>query len=257
MKIAFIESPTDIEPEDIFWDRVVQFCEDHRVGALLLNEMPVGRWLAEERRYSAVVARESSASHDRFIRRFQDTPFTVLGTRAVVDDPVLANEAFSLDHNRYQPAHRKAYFPSETGFFETAWFQCREALFAPISVEDINFGFLICTELMFTEAARTYAKQDAHVILVPRATGGNLETWKTAASMAAIVSGSYVLSSNRTGISKGGVSFNGGGFAFGPDGRLIDQTTIDQPFKTIELDIELVTRQRREYPCYITLASRS
>lgn len=254
MKIGFIETPTDIEPEDPFWDRVVQFCEEHRVEALLLNEMPAGRWVAEEHEYSAVAAEESSASHDRLMRRFQNTPFAVLGTRTVLDDPVLANEAFILDDNRYRPAHRKAYFPSEAGFFETAWFQCKETIFAPIGVEDINFGFLICTELMFTEAARTYAKQDAHVILVPRATGGDLETWKTAASMAAIVSGSYVVSSNRIGMSKGGVSFNGSGFAFGPDGRLIDQTTIDQPFKTIEIDAELVTRQRREYPCYITLA---
>jgi len=257
MRIAFIESPTDIEPEDAFWDRVVQFCEVHRAEALLLNEMPVGSWVAEERRYNAALAQESLASHDRLIKKLQDRPFAVLGTRAVVDDPVLANEAFILDGNGYRPAHRKAYFPSEGGFFETAWFQCKEAVFSPIDVEDINFGFLICTELMITEAARTYAKQDAHVILVPRATGGDLETWKTAASMAAIVSGSYVLSSNRVGISKGGVVFNGGGFAFGPDGRLIDHTTTDQPFKIIEIDGDLVTRQRREYPCYITLAAHS
>lgn len=143
---------------------------------------------------------------------------------------------------------------SETGFFETAWFQNKDANFSSIDIAGVNFGFLICTELMFTETARAYAKQGVHVILVPRATGGNLETWKTAAAMAAIVSGSYVVSSNRVGTSKGGVSFNGGGFVFGPDGRLIDQATLDQPFKVIHVDVDLVTRQRFEYPCYITLA---
>lgn len=254
MRIGFSETPTDIEPENPFWEYAIQFFDERRVGALLLNEMPVGSWVAEEQVYRAATAQRSLLSHDRLIERLQDTPFAVLGTRPVLAEPALANEAFVFDQDGYRPAHRKAYFPSESGFFETTWFGSKDSSFTPVSIAGVKFGVLICTELMFTQAAIDYAKQGAHVIVVPRATGGNIETWKTAASMAAIVTGCYVISSNRTGTSKGGVSFNGGGFAFGPGGFLLDQTTPDQPFKTVDLDLDLVSRQRAEYPCYITLA---
>lgn len=60
-----------------------------------------------------------------------------------------------------------------------------------------RLGVLLCTELMFTEWARHYRRQGAHVIAVPRASGMSMRKWHTAAAMAAIVSGCYVLSSNR------------------------------------------------------------
>ena len=76
----------------------------------------------------------------------------------------------------------------------------------------VKVGALVCTEAMFNERARAYGKQGASLIVIPRASGTNLEPWKIAGAMASLVSGAYVVSSNRTGRSRGGTQFGGGGF---------------------------------------------
>ena len=75
--------------------------------------------------------------------------------------------------------------------------------------------------------------------------------WEAAGAMAAIVSGCYVVSSNRVGPGRGEVRFGGNGFAFAPDGTCIARTSAAQPVVSIEIDPERVVRQRAEYPCYV------
>lgn len=69
--------------------------------------------------------------------------------------------------------------------------------------------------------------------------------------MAAIVSGGYVVSSNRVGRSRNGTVFGGTGFAFAPDGALLAVTNPSDPLQVIEIDPERASRQRSEYPCYV------
>jgi N-carbamoylputrescine amidase len=83
----------------------------------------------------------------------------------------------------------------------------------------LRIGVLLYTELMFNEWARHYRRQGAHVIVVPRASGASGK-WDTAA-MAAIVSGCYVLSSNRASqVNDPDSSFGGRGFVYSPTGEL-------------------------------------
>jgi N-carbamoylputrescine amidase len=63
------------------------------------------------------------------------------------------------------------------------------------------------------------------MIVVPRAAGRSLHRWHTAAAMAAIVSGCYVLSSNRVSGDAAESTFGGRGFAFSAAGELIAETT--------------------------------
>jgi N-carbamoylputrescine amidase len=69
--------------------------------------------------------------------------------------------------------------------------------------------------------------------------------------MAAIVSGSYVISANRLGQSGNGPDFGGRGFACAPDGQVIAETSPALPLATIELDLSFSHRQKSEYPCYV------
>jgi N-carbamoylputrescine amidase len=69
--------------------------------------------------------------------------------------------------------------------------------------------------------------------------------------MAAIVSGSYVVSSNRVGRAQDEVTFGGGGFAYRPDGSLLAVTSADQPLMVIDVEPGLSARQRATYPCYV------
>jgi N-carbamoylputrescine amidase len=69
--------------------------------------------------------------------------------------------------------------------------------------------------------------------------------------MASIVSGAYVVSSNRVGRSSGGTRFGGGGFGYAPRGRLWAETNPAEPVLTLELDPKLPASARAEYPCYV------
>lgn len=69
--------------------------------------------------------------------------------------------------------------------------------------------------------------------------------------MAAIVSGCYVVSSNRAGTDRKGQEFGGCGWIFDPSGDLIAGTTTDHPVVSAEIDSGRVEAAQREYPCYV------
>lgn len=115
----------------------------------------------------------------------------------------------------------------------------------------IKVGVLLCTDAMFNEHARAYGKQKASLIVIPRASGTNIDPWKIAGAMASLVSGAYVVSSNRIGRSAGGTQFGGGGFAYAPQGRLLAVTSPAIPVQTFDLDSKQVTLAQNTYPCYV------
>jgi N-carbamoylputrescine amidase len=69
--------------------------------------------------------------------------------------------------------------------------------------------------------------------------------------MASLVSGAYVVSSNRVGRAKGGTRFGGGGYAYAPYGRFLAMTDQTHPIQVVDLDPGMVTSAQREYPCYV------
>jgi N-carbamoylputrescine amidase len=69
--------------------------------------------------------------------------------------------------------------------------------------------------------------------------------------MASLVSGAYVVSSNRGGVAKGGTQFGGGGYAYAPHGQLLTMTDSTHPVQILELDPQIAALAQREYPCYV------
>lgn len=148
-------------------------------------------------------------------------------------------------------AHHKQYFPEEPGFYETAWYKPLVKGFEVLQTPYLNVGFQLCTEIMFNEWSRAYGRQGAHLIAVPRATGETVEHWKTAMAMAAVVSGCYVVSANRVGKHDDQLTFGGRGFAYAPNGRLICETSTENPVVSFSIDLSEVDAQKQEYPCYV------
>jgi N-carbamoylputrescine amidase len=110
---------------------------------------------------------------------------------------------------------------------------------------------MLCTDAMFNEHARHYGRQGASLIAIPRAAGTSTENWLAAGKMAAIVSGSYVVSSNRVGSSQEDIIFGGAGFAFHPDGSLLARTSAENSLLAVDVDPEVSTAQRGLYPRYV------
>ena len=110
---------------------------------------------------------------------------------------------------------------------------------------------MLCTELWFSEHARAYGKQGAHFIFVPRATGSkSLERWIIGLRHTAIVSGTYVVSSNRVGKTLYN-DFAGYGCIIDPDGKVLSHTSREDPFVTLDLDPKSAEIAKKNYPRYV------
>ena len=79
----------------------------------------------------------------------------------------------------------------------------------------------------------------------------SLPRWLVAMRMAAMVSGCYVLTSNRTGTDSSGQLFGGRGWVVDPYGDLVAQTSATTPVVFHEIDTDFVARAQSEYPCYV------
>lgn len=252
LKIAFVEWPEDLSTVDPRWAELSDSVTAARPDILVTNELPFGPWLAEGAVFSKDEAHLSILAHEKGLEGLIDLGLrAVISSRPVWNGKRLANEAFVLESGVARALHRKQYFPNEPGWFESEWYAGDDSGFSVAQVLGIRVGVLVCTEAMFNEHARFYGKQNASLIVIPRASGVNIESWKIAGAMASLVAGAYVVSSNRTGRSRGGTQFGGGGFAYAPHGRFVAVTSSANPMGTVELDPEMSASAQRDYPCYV------
>ena len=256
MKLGFVQWPEGLSARSPEWEAIAAAVEKAAPDILVTNEMPFGAWIARLPAYDEKLAAQSIADHDAGLEALKALPVPlVISSRPVWCEDRLANEAFSLSRGAYRFLHQKHFFPAEGGWFETAWYRTGKPGFE-VAAHDlpggsIRIGALICTELMFNERARAYGKAGAELIVAPRASGRNPSSWRTAAAMAALISGCYVVSSNRAGPSEGGPVFGGTGFAYGPDSTPLGQTTAGEALTVVEIDPALSRKQKSEYPCYV------
>ena len=252
LRIAFVEWPEGLSTGDELWAPLKDSVTAAHPDILVTNELPFGPWIAENAVFSEEEARLSLRAHEKGLEGLIDLHLpAVISSRPVWNGKRLANEAFVLESGAVRPLHRKQYFPDEPGWFETKWYAGDGSGFGVAEVLGIKVGVLLCTEAMFNERARAYGKQESSLIVIPRASGVDIESWKTAGAMASLVSGAYVVSSNRVGRSRGGTRFGGGGFAYAPQGRLVAVTAPGHPVQTLELDLKVSESAQREYPCYV------
>ena len=252
IKVTVSELPDGLEFRDV-WPKLVDHVEKERSEIALLPEMPAYFWFPAIPEFDASVWREALKAHDEFMELLKELDATVISTRPVQENNLRLNQAFCW-RKQYEPLRSKYYFPDERGFYEARWFHRKEKDFKTFRIGEVVAGVLICSEVMFNEWARWYGKHGAHIIFVPRATGSNIDRWLVALRMAAIVSGSFVLSSNRRG---GEVGFGGCGFVISPEGDVIARTSQNPqnsqngPFVTVEIDISESIEAKRTYPRYI------
>jgi len=252
LRIAFVEWPEALSTDDVLWSELKNSVTDARPDILVTNELPFGPWLAEGAHFSEDEAHLSIHAHMVGFEGMMDLGLpAIISSRPVWNGKRLANEAFVLENGVVRPLHRKQYFPNEPGWFESEWYAGDDSGFSVAEVLGLKVGVLLCTEAMFNEHARAYGKQQASLIVIPRASGTNMESWKIAGAMASLVSGAFIVSSNRVGSSRGGTQFGGGGFAYAPQGRLLAMTNPAVPAQIFDLDPEIPPRVQCDYPCYV------
>ena len=244
--------PDDLSTGDLAWIRLARRIEHDRPDLALLNEMPFGPWVSRAASLDEATVAVTLLEHEIALNSLAALTTATLCSRPVRNANKLANEAFLMANGEYRVVHHKHYFPQEAGFYESSWFAHSRPGFDVAEYRGIRIGVLLCTELMFSEWARHYRRQGAHVIVCPRASGMSMQYWDAAARMAAIVSGCYVLSSNRAARALSPEPrFGGRGFAYSPTGELLGETSEAAPFLCVDIDKQRVTEAQRNYPCNV------
>lgn len=251
MKISYVEWPASLSAGSPAFAEIARQLRAVGPDVLVTNEMPFGDWLWTTPDFDPAIAERSVREHEAGLAALSALGVpTVISSRPVWAGERLANEAFALTGGTYRFLHHKHFFPSHPGWFEDAWFHAGRPGFELATLAGLSVGVLLCTELMFNERARAYGRAGADLIVAPRASGTTTENWRMAAAMAALVSGSYVVSSNRAGRVDGGDQvFGGASLAFAPGGDPIGETSAADPVLSFTLDPALAAQRRGQYPC--------
>ena len=253
MRVWSVEWPEGLMPESFAWAEIARSFKATDGDILVTNEMPFGYWAPTRQMFSEERAREWELVHEQGLDALNALPFkAIVSSRPILEGKKLANEAFALVGGRYEALHQKHLFPAENGWHEQSWFETRTKGYDVANVAGLAIGVLLCTEAMFPEKARWLGKLGADVIAVPRATGTNQRMWKTALAMASIVSGAYVVSSNREGQrDKASPRFGGGGIIYDCDGEEVAATSRENTAVSTTVDKTLSSAAKSRYPVYV------
>lgn len=253
MRITVCELPADIARLDEAWDGLVEHCGDAGTDLLVLPEMPFYRWLAVTDEVDPGAWDDAVRAHLDWEGRLDDLDVpTVLGSRPVVLEGRRHNQAFVWENGVSRPAHLKYHLPNEEGFWEATWYEPGPKEFEIAASEAGPIGFMVCTEVWFTEHARAYGRSGAVVIATPRATEWDTrDRWLIGGQAAAIMSGGFAVSSNRSGVDPSGWRWGGLGWIIDPSGTVLATTSEADPWITVDIDPHEALRARGTYPRYV------
>ncbi|WP_198672510.1 carbon-nitrogen hydrolase [Helicobacter burdigaliensis] len=141
--------------------------------------------------------------------------------------------------------YRKMHIPDDPGFYEKFYFTPGDLGFYPISTSLGKLGVLVCWDQWYPEAARLMTLRGAEILIYPTAIGWfkedpkeekirQREAWIAVQRGHAVANGIPVVTINRTGFEKDksgvleGIDFWGSSFAFGAQGELLAEASIDK-----------------------------
>lgn len=251
--IGVIEAAPELRYGTGEWDELVARIEKQPVDVLVFNELPFGLWLASSHTFDEAAWRKSLADTEAALSHLGDfRAQTIVGSiPQQLEDGRRVNAGFSWSaKNGLQIHHYKQHLPHGPGYWETAWTEAGPGGFEPFVLDNgLKVGFMICTDIMFPEHARSYGRQQTDLIVCPRATPElDAAMFHAALTMAATVSGCYVASSNRGYADSLGFSYEGRGMVVSPRGIDIATTNPQDPYLVVNIDTEAVRAKQARYP---------
>jgi N-carbamoylputrescine amidase len=253
LTIALITDVFYDDPEGVRLAEQLDHAKQQGAELAVLPELPLNSWCPVRKVASDDDAEDPEGPRwTRQAAAARQAGMTVFGG-AIIRDPetgrrhntgLLFGEAGDLI-----TSYKKVHLPEEEGFWETSHYEPGTEPPRVVEACGIRLGFQICSDINRPMGAQILAAQKADLILCPRATpSASYPRWRLVFRAAAVMSGAYVLSTNRPG-PEAGVPIGGGSLLVGPDGTVLTETESHVTVMTIEP--ATVERQRLEYPAYL------
>jgi predicted amidohydrolase len=255
MKVCVCELPDNSVDFINEWNDLKGHISREAPDLILFPEMPFCKWVASSRQPNDTVKQDSVTKHDFWISRFDQLNVRyIVYSKPELSDGKYFNTAFVYEKDKgHRRLHTKYYFPEEPHFWEDTWYDRAEKAFDVFELDGFKIGVLLCTEMWFTEYARSYGKLDVDLLLCPRATGeASSESWLSLGAALAVISGAYCLSSNKSGPGDDNFKWGGNGWIIEPlTGKLAGKTTRAQKFITRKIDLGESRNAKADYPLYV------
>ncbi len=255
MRVTVCELPHDWTTRVALQKELKAHLKENSSDLLLLPEMPFYKWLSASQTPDPHAWQTAVYAHDRWLDKLEELGVPlVAGTRPLVKNQKPVNAAFIWTREgALHYVHEKYYLPDEEGFWEATWYGPGNKGFDLVEINGVRIGFLICTELWFTQHARDYSKKGIHLLLCPRATPAtSSSTWVAGGQSGAWISGAYCLSSNFNGPNTETMDFGGTGWVTEPQGgTVLGLTSQAAPFFTVDLDLSQAEAAKQTYPRYV------
>lgn len=253
MRVTVCELHDEPDAFEADWSALCAHTRRERSELVLLPEMPFGRWFAVTRPFDEDRWREAIDAHRQWGARIAELGVpAAICTRPTERLSRRLNEAIVVTADGSRPVHDKRYLPDEEGYWEASWYEAGDGVFEPFVAGGATVGTQICTEMWMLDVSRQYGLRGADIIAVPRVTpASSRERWLVGGRAAAIVSGAFCVSSNRSGISTAGDPFGGQGWIVDPDGEVLAVTSDAEPFATRDLNLAHSVQAKGTYPRYV------
>jgi len=255
MKVTVVQLTNDSNSLEKELEQLAEHSLVNESQFILLPEMPFFDWLAASNQPSPERWQQAINAHNRWIAKLEKlNSDAVLSTRPIITTSgSRRNEAYIWDKvNGAQGFHQKRYLPDEPYYWEATWYDMGDKEFDSLTIGDARIGVQICTEMWFYQHSRDYSKRGIDLLCVPRATPHEgLEKWLAGGQAGAVVSGAYHLSSNLYAPVGASADLGGLSWIISPEGDVLAQTTPDEPFATVNVDLNFSRKSKSTYPRYV------
>ena len=219
----------------------------------VLPELPLNDWAPHTKTARAEDAEEPDGPRQTLMSRAA----AAVGV-GVVGGAIVTDADSSVRHNTALlygadgsclARYRKIHLPEEEGYWETSHYEPGETGPEVVHGLPLRVGLQICSDVNRPQGFQLLAAQGVEVVFAPRATPPETyERWRLILRANAIMSGAYVISTNRP-RPEHGASIGGPSLVITPLGEVIVETT--DPVVVVSLDRAVVAEAAREYPGYL------
>tara|TARA_B100000029_G_scaffold142316_2_gene137508 strand:+ start:2328 stop:3155 length:828 start_codon:yes stop_codon:yes gene_type:complete len=220
----------------------------------LLPEIPLNRWSPASKQAIDEDAEEPDGWRQTLMAEAAKSVGIGLVGGAIIRDPdtgtryntALLYDGKGVCHARY----RKVHLPEEEGYWETSHYM--PGTEPPEAISDtfsLTVGLQICSDVNRPQGFQILSSGGTEVVFAPRATPPETyERWQLILRANAIMSGAYVLSTNRP-RPEGGAPIGGPSLAIDPFGHVMIETS--DPIALVKLERSMVEQASRDYPGYL------